>query len=149
MKKLFYGKHCIDKKDINLVRDSLKSEIITGGLYLTKFEKKIKLFTKSKFAIACNSGTAALHLALLAMSVKPKDNILMPTINFVAAYNMCKIIGANPIFIDVDPLTGQILPGHIENFIKKNKNIKIKLLITMFLGGYPENVQKFYQRKDF
>ena len=57
----------------------------------------------------------------------------MPAINFVAAYNMCKLIGANPILIDVDPLTGQILPEFIEDFFKKNKKIKIKLLITMHL----------------
>ena len=147
MKKLSYGKHYIDQTDINLVKKSLNSEIITNGLYLKGFEKKIKLFTKSKFSLACNSGTAALHLSLIAMGVKPKDNILMPTINFVAAYNMCKLLGANPIFIDVDPLTGQILPENVSNFIKKNKNIKIKLLITMFLGGYPENIKKFSQLK--
>ena len=71
----------------------------------------------------------------------------MPAINFVAAYNMCKVIGANPILIDVDPLTGQILPEFIEDFFKKNKKIKIKLLITMYLGGYPENIEKFYNLK--
>jgi len=147
MKKLSYGKHNIDQIDINLVKKSLSSDVITGGSYLNKFEKKIKSFTKSKFSLACNSGTAAIHLSLLAIGIKKNDNVLMPTVNFVAAYNMCKVIGANPILIDVDPLTGQVTPENIESFFQKNKKIKIKLLITMFLGGYPENIQKFYKLK--
>ena len=130
MNKLFYGKHYIDKKDINFVKDSLNAKMITGGKYLNKFENKIKSFTNSKFALACNSGTSGIHLALLAMGIKPGDNILMPTINFVASYNMCQIIGANPIFIDVDPLTGQLQPEYVEKFIKNNQNVKVKLLIT-------------------
>ena len=147
MNKLFYGKHYIDKKDINFVKDSLNAKIITGGKYLNKFESKIKSFTNSKFALACNSGTSGIHLALLAMNIKAGDNVLMPTINFVASYNMCKIIGANPIFIDVDPLTGQLQPAYVEKFIKNNQNIKIKLLVTMYLGGYPENILQFYKLK--
>ena len=147
MNKLFYGKHYIDKKDINFVKDSLNAKIITGGKYLNKFENKIKSFTNSKFALACNSGTSGIHLALLAMNIKAGDNVLMPTINFVASYNMCKIIGANPIFIDVDPLTGQLQPAYVEKFIKNNQNIKIKLLVTMYLGGYPENILQFYKLK--
>lgn len=147
MKKIFYGNHYLDKKDIKIVKDSLNGKMITGGLYVKKFEKKIISLTKAKYALSCNSGTAGLHLSLLAIRIKKNDNILMPTINFVSAYNMCKAIGANPILIDVDPLTGQILPEHIEAFIKKNRNINIKLLITMFLGGYPENIQKFYKLK--
>lgn len=148
MKKLNYGKHFVDKKDVNYVKKSLNiNNNITNGKYLDEFEKKIRLFLGAKYTLACNSGTSALHLSLLAMGIKKNDNILMPSINFVAAYNMCKVIGANPIFIDVDPLTGQILPKYIEAFFKKYKNIKIKLLITMYLGGYPENIDNFYKLK--
>ena len=99
MKKLSYGKHYIDQMDINLVKESLNSKMITDGLYVKKKKKKIKLLTKSKFSLACNSGTAAIHLSLLAIGIKKNDNVLMPTVNFVAAYNMCKVIGANPILL--------------------------------------------------
>ena len=75
MKKLSYGKHNIDQTDINLVKKSLSSDMITGGSYLNKFEKKIKSFTKSKFSLACNSGTAAIHLSLLAIGIKKNDNV--------------------------------------------------------------------------
>ena len=68
MKKLSYGKHYIDQIDINLVKESLNSKMITNGLYLKGFEKKIKLFTKSKFSLTCNSGTAALHFDVQSLA---------------------------------------------------------------------------------
>ena len=71
----------------------------------------------------------------------------MPAINFVAIYNLCKLIGAKIFLADVSPDTGQMTPGSLLNCIKKNKIKKIKAIVTMYLGGYPQNVNEFYKIK--
>ncbi len=148
MKKILtYGRQFLDTKDNNLVKEALKSNLLSSGPYLNKFEDKIKKMTKVKFSIVCNSGTSAIHLAFMGLGIKHGDNVLMPVVNFISAYNMCKLIGANPIFLDVDQHTGQITPEIVEQFFIKNKKLKIKLLVTMYLGGYPENIIEFFKLK--
>ena len=110
MKKIPYGKQFIDKRDIYAVKKSLSEELITTGNYVEKFEKEFVKFTKSKFAVSCNSGTSALHLALSSVDIKKDDIIIMPAINFIAVYNMSKILGAKIYLADVDPITGQMTP---------------------------------------
>ena len=95
-----------------------------------------------KYSYVCSSGTAAIHLAMLSIGLKKNDIILMPAINFIASYNMAKIMGLKVFLVDVDHLTGQITPEKIIECIKKNKLKKISALITMFHGGYPENIKK-------
>ena len=147
MKKISYGKQYIDTKDILAVRDSLKEELITTGQYVEKFEKAFTKFIKSKFAVSCNSGTSALHLALSSVNLNKNDIVIMPAINFIAVYNMSKILGAKIYLADVDPITGQMTPSTLLECIKKNKIKKIKSIITMYLGGYPENILQFYKIK--
>ena len=143
MSSIYYGKQFIDSNDINLVKKSLGQELITTGNFVKKFEKKISQFLKVKFAITCNSATAGLHLAFLSINLKKDDIILMPAINFIAAYNMCKLFGAKIFLVDVDPLTGQMTPDNLLNCIINNKIKNIKAIITMYLGGYPENILEF------
>ena len=71
----------------------------------------------------------------------------MPSINFISSYNICKNIGAKIYLSDVDPTTGQMTPEDIKNTIKKYKIKNVKLIVTMYLGGYPENVYEFYKLK--
>ena len=68
----------------------------------------------------------------------------MPAINFISSYNICKLMGARIILADVDKFTGQITPSTISKTIKENKLKKIKAIITMYLGGFPENVKDFF-----
>lgn len=147
MKLISYGRQYIDRKDILEVNKSLKADLITTGKYVSKFEKSIEKKFKSKFAISCSSGTAALHLSFLSIGLKKNDIVIMPVINFISSYNICKIIGAKIYLADVDKSTGQITPSTVKDCIRKNKLKNIKLLITMYLGGYPENVINFYNLK--
>ena len=100
-----------------------------------------------KYALSCSSGTAALHLAYEAIKLKKNDIVVMPAINFIAAYSMAKKLGARVILADVNPDTGQMTPETLINTIKKNKIKRIKAIVTMYLGGYPENVYEFYKIK--
>jgi len=147
MTKIYYGKQNINSKDIREVSKALRQDLITTGKNVIKFEKKISDFLKSRHAVSCNSGTAGLHLALLAIGLKKDDIIIMPAINFIAVYNMSKLLGAKIFLADVDPLTGQMTPDSLLHCIKINKLKKIKAFVTMYLGGYPENSFEFYKIK--
>ena len=114
-----YNKQNINKKDIRFVSNSLKEELITTGPNVKKFELQIKKLVKSKYVLSCSSGTSALHLSLLSLNLKKNDIVLMPAINFIAAYNMCKLLNLNIYLVDVDPVSGQMTPSTIKDCIKK------------------------------
>lgn len=147
MKTIPYGRQYIDSQDIRFVSKALKQDLITTGNYVKKFEKNISKFLKVKFAISCSTGTSAIHLAFMSINLKKGDVIVMPSINFIAAYNMARLMNAKIFLADVDPLTGQMTPQTLLETIKRNKLKKIKAVLTMYLGGYPENVVEFYNIK--
>ena len=148
MKKyLPYGKQFIDKKDISGVVRTLKSDYLATGPLVRKFEKNFEKKFKVKHAISCSSGTAALHLALLAIGVKKEDVVILPVINFIASVNMSYILGAKIIFADVDKTTGQMTPENLIHCITYNRLKKIKAVITMYNGGSPNNFYDFYKLK--
>ena len=147
MKTIPYGRQYINSQDIKFVSKALKQDLITTGNYVKKFEKNISKFLKVKFAISCSTGTSAIHLAFMSINLKKGDVIVMPSINFIAAYNMARLMNAKIFLADVDPLTGQMTPQTLLETIKRNKLKKIKAVLTMYLGGYPENVVEFYNIK--
>lgn len=148
MKKMIpYGKQYLDQKDILSVKQSLKEPLITTGKSVKKFENSLSKFLKVKHAITCNSGTAALHLAFMGAGIKKNDVVIMPVVNFISAYNMCKSLGAKIFVADVDSQTGQMTPKFLLECIKKNNIKKIKAILTMYMGGFPENIPEFYNIK--
>ena len=147
MKYIPYGRQIIDSKDKKIVVKALLNDLITTGPYVKKFENNLRRYLKCKYSYVCSSGTAALHLSMLSIGLKKDDIILMPAVNFVASYNMAKTMNLKVYLVDVDEYTGQITPNKILDCIKKNRLKKIKALITMYHGGYPENVKKIYDLK--
>ena len=139
MKYTPYGRQFLDKEDKSQVLRSLSKDLITTGSIVQKFEKKINKYLKCKFSFVCSSGTAAIHLAMLSIGLKKNDIILMPAINFIAAYNIAKSMDLKVYLVDVNEHTGQITSETIIKCIKENKLKKIKALVTMYHGGYPEN----------
>lgn len=148
MKKIIpYGKQYIEKSDIAAVAEALKKDKVTTGPYVKKFENKISQFTKSKYSIVCNSGTAALYLAFKSINLKKNDVVIMPCITFVSSYNIAKMFGAKVYLADVDPNNGQMTPDDITNCCKKYKIKKLKLIVPMYHGGYPLNASNFKKLK--
>lgn len=146
-KSFSYGRQFVDKKDIKEVANSLKNSFLTNGPYVRKFENDCKNKIKSTYAFSCNSGTSSLVLAFLAANVKNNDVIIMPSINFIAAANVAKILNAKVYFADIDYNTGQMTPKNVIDCIKSNKLKKIKIILTMYMGGYPRNIYEFYKLK--
>ncbi len=144
MKLIPYGRHYINRKDIDSVVNVLKKDKITSGSEVERFERKLTKYFKSKFTTVCNSGTSALYLAFLAINLKKNDIIVMPAINFVASYNVVKTFGAKVFLADVDKYTGQMSPTDVINCCKKYRLKKIKAILTMYHGGYPQNADKFF-----
>ena len=93
----------IKGNEIQYVTDALEKEwVSTGGAYIDRFEKEIADYLNVDTAVACQSGTAGLHLALLLSGVTPDDLVIVPTLTFIAAVNPVKYLGAAPVFMDCD-----------------------------------------------
>ena len=95
-----YSKQNITKGDILAVVKTLKSDYITTGPNTLLFEKNFKKKIKSKYTLSCSSGTAAVHLALLAMKIRKDDVVILPIINFIASLNILENLGAKVFFAD-------------------------------------------------
>ena len=147
MVRIPYGKQFIDNSDIEFTKNSLKNEFITGGKKVTLFENDLKKKLNAKYCLVCNNATSGLYLSFKAIGVKKNDVIIMPSINFIASYSMANFLNAKIYLCDVDQNSGQITPETFLECLKKNKIKKIKALVTMYLGGYPNNIDKFYNLK--
>ena len=147
MKIIPYGSHYTDKRDLKSIRSALFSSHLTNGKFVEKFTQRLKLFLNSKNILLTSSATSALHLAFKAIGIKKNHTIIMPSINFIAAYNMASLLGAKIYLSDVDPYTGQMTPKNVEDCIKKNNVKNIYCIVNMFLGGSPNNLLAFYHLK--
>lgn len=103
------------------------------GKFIREFEEKFSNFCNTKHAISCSNGTAALHLALLAYDVGPGDEIIVPTLTYVATANAVTYCGARPVLVDSEPETWNIDPARIE----KKITAKTKGIIVVHLYGHP------------
>ena len=97
-----YGRQSIDDDDIRAVLGVLRSDFLTTGPKVQEFEKAFADFVGTKYAVAVSSGTAALHAAMYAIGVGPRDEVIVPTMTFAATANCVLYQGATPIFVDVD-----------------------------------------------
>lgn len=147
MKYIRYGSQTIDKSDIKSVNKCLTSNFLTTGPAVIEFEKSFCKYTGSSYSLACNSGTSALHMAFLSINLKKNDNIILPSINFIAAANMCRLIGAKIFFADVDSISGQMTPNNLIACLKQNKIKKLKAFCVMHHGGAPNYIKEFYKIK--
>jgi UDP-4-amino-4,6-dideoxy-N-acetyl-beta-L-altrosamine transaminase len=132
-----YGKQWIDEEDIQEVVKVLKSDWITQGPMVEKFEKKVAEYCIVKYAVAFNSGTAALHAAYYAAGLKAGDEIITSPITFTATSNAAIFLGAKPVFCDIDFNTYCIDVDKIEEKITK----KTKIITPVSYAGYPVDIE--------
>lgn len=111
--ELPYGKQWIDEDDIRAVVDVLHSDFITQGPGIKEFEKALADECGAGYAVAVNSGTAALHIACLAAGIGKGHELITSPNTFVASANCALYCGAKPVFADIDPDTYDVLPGEI------------------------------------
>jgi len=136
MKKISYATQLIDLSDMRAVNKALKSEFLTQGPMVDKFEKTISNYCGAKYAVAVNSGTSALHIACLAAGLKKGDEAITSPITFVASANCILYCGAKPIFADIDDNTICIHSKEIANKISS----RTKVIIPVDFAGYPADL---------
>jgi UDP-4-amino-4,6-dideoxy-N-acetyl-beta-L-altrosamine transaminase len=130
-----YGRQSVDEDDIAAVAEVLRGQALTTGPEVDRFERALAEVTGAGHAVACNSGTAALHLAVAALGIGPGDHVIVPTLTFLASANCARYVGADVIFADVDPHTGLMETEHFEAAMKRAAGKPVKAAIPVHLNG--------------
>ncbi len=120
MRRINIAEPIIEAEEIAAVTQVLKEKRLSQGEYVEKFEKSFAEYVGTNHAIAFNSGTAALQVGLAAKGIKPKDEIITSPFTFAATANVIVLLGAKPVFVDIDPETLNINPLLIEEAITSN-----------------------------
>src|SRR3990167_6008515 len=123
----------IDNNEIKAVTKVFCSRQITQGKIVYNLEDIFAKFCGTKYAVATNSGTSALHTALYAIGIRPGDEVITTPFTFVATANAILMVGATPVLIDIDPKTYNLDPQKIEKAVTK----KTRAIIAVNLYGQP------------
>ena len=119
------------------VVDAIRSSWISStGPYVERFEREFAALCGARAAVSVCNGTVALHLALLTLDVRPGDEVLVPSLTYIATANAVRYVGAEPVFVDVDPRTWCIDPAKLEASITP----RTKGIIAVHLYGHPADM---------
>ncbi|MEO8363314.1 MAG: aminotransferase class I/II-fold pyridoxal phosphate-dependent enzyme, partial [Ilumatobacteraceae bacterium] len=132
-----YGRQSISSDDIHAVSEVLKSDFLTQGPVVPKFEAALSEWCGAKFAIAANSATSALHLACMAIGLEEGDRVWTSPITFVASANCARYCGSDVDFVDIDPRTYNLSATRLAEKLsvaKKNGTLP-KVVIPVHLSG--------------
>ena len=100
--KIFIQRPTITDTDVNEVVDVLKSGNLVQGKRVAELEKQISNYIGTNYCSATSNGTSTLHLALLTIGICPDDEIIVPAFSYVATANVVELVGAKPVFVDID-----------------------------------------------
>ncbi|MBA1443576.1 MAG: DegT/DnrJ/EryC1/StrS family aminotransferase [Chromatiales bacterium] len=114
----------ISEDEINEVVDTLRSGWWSTGAKAKRFEADFAEFVGARHAIALNSATAGLHLALEAIGIGPGDKVITTTFTFTATAEVVRYLGADPLFVDIDPQTLNISVDQVEDALKNHPQVK-------------------------
>ncbi len=133
-----YATQWIGEEEKREVLSVLDSEWLTTGPKVKQFEEDIAKYVGAKYAIALNSGTAALHCCVGALDLEPGDEVITTPFTFLATANVIVYVGATPILVDIDPVTCNIDPEEI----RKKITSRTKAIIPVHYGGQPCNMDE-------
>ncbi|MEM0057672.1 MAG: DegT/DnrJ/EryC1/StrS family aminotransferase [Candidatus Bathyarchaeia archaeon] len=138
----------IGEEEIEAVVKVLKSGILThslgAGPMVKRFEEEFARFVGAKHALAVNSGTAALHMAIVAAGVKRGDEVILPSFTFVATAETVVMAGAKPVFVDINPETYNISPEEVEKAVTR----RTEAIIAVDLYGAPADMKPLREIAD-
>jgi UDP-4-amino-4,6-dideoxy-N-acetyl-beta-L-altrosamine transaminase len=143
-KFLPYGRQHVTQEDIEAVCEVLRSDWLTQGPTVPLFEKKLSTTLASKPAVACSTGTAALHLAMMALDIGPGDAVVTTPITFLADANCARYVGAEVRFADIDPETACMSPDALERVLAQDIGHRIKAVIPVHFGGQPADLPRIH-----
>ncbi|MCR5537340.1 MAG: UDP-4-amino-4,6-dideoxy-N-acetyl-beta-L-altrosamine transaminase [Succinivibrio sp.] len=145
-----YSTQTIDQSDLKSVEEVLTSPYLTTGPTVTAFEDAICEYVGCNYAIAVNSCTSALHLALLALGIKPLDLVYVSAISFVASANCARYCGADVEFCEVDAHSGNLDLDALEKQLQEaeQQHRLPKALVGVHLSGRPLELARLYELKE-
>ncbi|WP_305373375.1 DegT/DnrJ/EryC1/StrS family aminotransferase [Photobacterium leiognathi] len=133
-----YSRPVLDNEEINEVIDTLKSGWLTTGPKVAQFENDFKDYVGVSYALAVNSATSGLHLALEAIGVGPGDQVITTVHTFTATAEVIRYLGAEPIFVDIESDSYNISSAEIELALKNNSNVKA--IMPVHYAGQSANI---------
>lgn len=132
----------ITEKECSYVYDAVKNGWYSNYAdYILKFEKEFAKYVNAKYSIAVSSGTAALHLSLIALNIKAGDEVIVPEVTWVACGNVVKSVGAEPVFVDIEEGSWTIKPDAIQKAI----TAKTKAIMPVHSYGHPSDMDRINQ----
>ena len=137
-----YGRHCIEDDDIAAVEAVLRGDFLTTGSAVTDFEHTLSVVVDAPEAVACSSGTAALHLAAMSIGLGPGDAAVVPAITFLATANAVLLTGAEVVFADVDPDTGLMGADHMAAAMGNAGNLRVRAVFPVHFAGQPAPMEE-------
>ncbi len=124
------------KAVVEVLRHGPLTSALGEGPKVSAFEKEFAKFANVSYSIAVNTGTSALHLAIVSAGVKPGDEVILPSFTFVATAEAIVMAGGKPVFVDIDPISFNINPDKIEEKI----TINTKVIMPVDLFGLPADL---------
>lgn len=146
MKIIPYARQDIDDQDVSAVVDVLRSDYLTQGPLVARFEDSVKSYCHAKEAVAVNSATSALHIACLALGVQSGDFVWTTPNSFVASSNCALYCGASIDFVDIEPLTYNMCIDALKSklIIAALENKLPKVLIVVHFGGQSCRMEEIF-----
>jgi UDP-4-amino-4,6-dideoxy-N-acetyl-beta-L-altrosamine transaminase len=136
-----YSRQNISFRDALYVARQVKFKSLTQGFQINNFEERIAKYVGARFAVAVSSGTAGLHLAHLALGQAKGSKVITSPISFVASANSIIYAGQEPVFIDIDPDTGNI---DVEKLQEAVSRLQIKTVVPVHYAGFPCEMKKIF-----
>ena len=140
-----YGRQHITSDDVQAVVDVLNSDFLTQGPAIVEFESCFAKYVGAKYAVAVCNATAGLHIAAMALNVKPGDKVLSTPITFVASTNCVLYCGGEIEFVDIDPDTYLIDLDKLEDKLKNAPRGTYKGIIPVDFAGYPLDMERLHK----
>jgi UDP-4-amino-4,6-dideoxy-N-acetyl-beta-L-altrosamine transaminase len=148
MKPIPYGKQNITDEDVKAVVEVLRSDFLTQGPKVKEFEEAFAAYIGCKFAVAVANGTGALHLAALALGVKPGDKVITPPITFAASSNCIRYCGGDVVFSDIENESFLIDITRVRELLRKSPKGTYKGIVAVDFAGLPVDLQKLREVAD-
>jgi UDP-4-amino-4,6-dideoxy-N-acetyl-beta-L-altrosamine transaminase len=131
-----YGRQDIDADDLAAVTEALQADYLTTGPMVGEFEREFAAAVGARHAVVSNSGTAALHLACMALDLGPGDSVVVPAVTFLATANAARFCGAEVIFADVDPNSGLLTAETFAVALARHPKASIRAVLPVQLNGH-------------
>jgi UDP-4-amino-4,6-dideoxy-N-acetyl-beta-L-altrosamine transaminase len=143
MNTIPYGRQNITQKDINEVLKILKSDYLTQGPEINKFEEAFAKYVGSKYSVAVSNGTAALHLCSIALNLKPKDKVITSPITFAASANCIRYCGGEVVFSDIDKNSYLLDINKVKQLLDNNPKNTFKGIVLVNFSGRLCDLESF------